>query len=1228
MKTFFTKNKFLLLFLLFLALGAIVNLLNFNIRNTKPAIKTFSNILFDKELRVDAVMDSLMQQTEKNALPDWVNRNSALLDYLDLNEGLIFLVYRNSDLIYWTSNQIAIPDNSGWYKEKFSKLGNTFVEIRNHTNDSVVVVGLISIMDSYPYQNKFLKNEFHPTFDLTCPHSIVIDSDDTENAIYNRENEYLFSLRSEGNCYPMMKNHMLTIIYLIAFIFLLVFGREKFRDSKFTIVQFLIFALALTGVRVCIQVFRLPSFLTELSVFQPKYFAFSEWFPSLGDLLLTVILFTYLIFIFYTKVSIKRFADLSKAGKVTFVGVWWVILLVFSRFAHNIFAHLIIDSNFQYEAYDVLNLSVYSFIGYFILLVLFVGIILIIDKAAISLKESVKFRHVIIGIISMGLFLIGTLILLRDYKYIIPVIFLFSILIYWAHIRILYTPRFGMVVILIAFFSGFATFFIRHQNFKKRIEESKVIAINLSREQDPVAEVIFGDIIEQMKSDSVIKDFLENQWFDFQKMNTYIKRTYFTGYLDRYIFQLTVCNDADSLLLDDEQDSWQYCYGFFSNLLKYNGVETNIPGLYYLKDYSGGLNYFMQVEIPLSGNWKDVNLFFELTSRSNYEVLGYPELLLEKPIGLYDIQNSGSYAKYSKNQLLIRRGNFPYALERDVYGYSNTEFAFFQSEDYDHLLYNPNPDHTVIVSFPTIHFYNILISFTYIFLFLLIQTTLLLLAGNRFTHIVDFHFNIKNRIVFSMMLILLISFVFVGGGTVMYTFKQFEKGQIDILSEKIQSVLVELEHKLSEYQNINQVSPDYINNLLVKFSNVFYSDINLYDVKGNLVGTSRKEIFDRDLTGKRINAIAFRELVMNKKARVVHKEHIGKMEYFSAYVPFTNSENKLLAYLNLPYFSKEILLRQELLRVVVAVINIYAFLIILSIVVAVYISNRLTEPLRMVQQRIRNIDLSKENERINYEGQDEIAELVTEYNRMLEELDKSARLLAKSERESAWREMARQIAHEIKNPLTPMKLSIQLLNKSWDNHDIDFDTRFKRSTKTLIEQIDSLSSIATAFSQFAKMPVARSEKVDVIERINRSAGLFKEINFATLELHVSKGRKMYVRADNERMLQVFNNLFKNAVQAIPADKNGKVIVNISEEGSSVVVEIKDNGAGVPPELENKLFQPNFTTKSSGTGLGLAIVKNIVEEFGGAIWFESKVGKGSSFFISMPVYEENHSDPYK
>ncbi len=441
-----------------------------------------------------------------------------------------------------------------------------------------------------------------------------------------------------------------------------------------------------------------------------------------------------------------------------------------------------------------------------------------------------------------------------------------------------------------------------------------------------------------------------------------------------------------------------------------------------------------------------------------------------------------------------------------------------------------------------------------------------------------------------------------------------------MLAEKMQSVLIEIEHKLSNITTLKELEPTYLSSLLVKFSNVFYTDINLYDTNGYLLSTSRNEIFEKKLTSPKMHARAYREMVINKKARVVHKEHIGNLEYYSAYLPFVGANRKLLAYINLPYFTREVVFRQELLRVVVAVINIYAFLIMLGIAIAIYMSNRITEPLRMLQNRINKIDLSKKNERINYKGNDEIAQLVYEYNRMLDALDSSAKLLAKSERELAWREMAQQIAHEIKNPLTPMKLSTQQLERSWVNKDADFEQRLKRFTSNLIEQIDSLSAIASAFSQFAQMPQPRTEKVNLVERLMQSTQLFKECTYVEVDFDFDTHQAIYIKADNERMLQVFNNLIKNAIQAIPPTKQGKVHLKLNQKNDKVLVSIGDNGVGISKEFENNMFQPNFTTKSSGTGLGLAIVKNIVEEFGGSIWFESEYGKGTTFFVSFPVID--------
>jgi two-component system nitrogen regulation sensor histidine kinase NtrY len=264
--------------------------------------------------------------------------------------------------------------------------------------------------------------------------------------------------------------------------------------------------------------------------------------------------------------------------------------------------------------------------------------------------------------------------------------------------------------------------------------------------------------------------------------------------------------------------------------------------------------------------------------------------------------------------------------------------------------------------------------------------------------------------------------------------------------------------------------------------------------------------------------------------------------------------------------------------------------------------------------------LGQKSEHLLYSGKDEVGDLVRQYNRMVDELDESARKLARSERESAWREMAKQIAHEIKNPLTPMKLNIQQLYKSWMDGVPGFEKKLEKFTRNQIEYIENLSSIASAFSSFAKIPEPVPVKVDLIEQIKTTMELFKNSDKITFRLAWPHGAPVFIYADREQVNGIFSNLIKNSIQSIPSGSEGTVKVGVEEENGRVIVYVEDNGSGIPDALKDKMFTPNFTTKSSGTGLGLSIVKRYVESAGGKIWFESDEGKGSTFFVEFPLFE--------
>jgi nitrogen fixation/metabolism regulation signal transduction histidine kinase len=375
--------------------------------------------------------------------------------------------------------------------------------------------------------------------------------------------------------------------------------------------------------------------------------------------------------------------------------------------------------------------------------------------------------------------------------------------------------------------------------------------------------------------------------------------------------------------------------------------------------------------------------------------------------------------------------------------------------------------------------------------------------------------------------------------------------------------------------------------------------------------------------------MAFMNLEIMKKSEYSQTEMVGEMEYISVYVPLYNTDNKVLAYVNIPYFRMQSLLAREISNLIVAVINFTLLLILITMSLAVFISGRLTSPLALLSARLASVELGKKSEHLSYKGNDEIGELVKQYNRMVDEIEESASKLANSEREYAWREMAKQIAHEIKNPLTPMKLNVQQLLKSWKDGAPGFEEKLEGFSRNQIEQIDNLSLIASAFSSFAKMPGTNPSEVNLLEQIETTLELFKNTDNTTFLVQWPHESKVFIFADKEHLNGIFSNLFKNSIQAIPQNRKGLIKVTLEVIKNKAVISVSDNGSGISDALQKRLFTPNFTTKSSGMGLGLSIVRKYVEEANGKIWFESEADKGTTFFIEFPLMYtvENPGKPH-
>ena len=300
-----------------------------------------------------------------------------------------------------------------------------------------------------------------------------------------------------------------------------------------------------------------------------------------------------------------------------------------------------------------------------------------------------------------------------------------------------------------------------------------------------------------------------------------------------------------------------------------------------------------------------------------------------------------------------------------------------------------------------------------------------------------------------------------------------------------------------------------------------------------------------------------------------------------------------------------------------SIFNVYVFLFLIASVLSIFIAQSITKPLSILNQNMSQVGLGKRNEKINWKGDDEIGNLITNYNTMVGKLEESAEMLAKKERDSAWREMARQVAHEIKNPLTPMKLSIQYLEKAIKRNPKDAQYITKKMSTTMLEQIENLTGIADAFGNFAKMPQTSNGKVELNMVVEAVHNLFRKREDMDINLSVPID-PIYVFADKNQLIRILNNLVKNATESIPDSRRGEIYVSLITKSNKAIIEVKDNGIGITKEQSKKIFQPKFTTKDSGSGLGLAIAANMMDSMNGRIYFDSTPNISTSFYMELDL----------
>ena len=473
------------------------------------------------------------------------------------------------------------------------------------------------------------------------------------------------------------------------------------------------------------------------------------------------------------------------------------------------------------------------------------------------------------------------------------------------------------------------------------------------------------------------------------------------------------------------------------------------------------------------------------------------------------------------------------------------------------------------------------------------------------------HFSIRFRIFLAMTFLVIIAF----GGIAILTIPQYEEQSNKYHEQRLERKKSQLQRSISYiFQNtpstLNQKQLDSVfKEKIFQIADVQNVNFNIYNLDGSLLNST--------LIGaeNKINDLVLLKLKNSEELSIIQKTTINNVQYRSSYSLILDNLSNPIWILNLPYYDDDQLNSYELNSFIAIFGKVYFLILIIAIIFSYLISVYITKSLSEIGKKIKQTRLDKTNTKIQIKARSkEVNILVESYNKMVEMLNDSVKKLSKSNKEQAWREMAKQVAHEIKNPLTPMRLSIQSFQRNFDKNDSKFKSRLDEFSKTLIQQIDTMSTIASAFSNFAEMPAQQGEKINIIETTKLALKIFKE-NYIVFS---SEFEDLQVRIDRTQMVRIITNLIKNALEACELIKEPKVQVIIEKKKKEVLISVIDNGEGISKELKNKIFEPKFTTKTSGMGLGLGMVKNLVDSYDGRISVRSKIDSGTTFSIAFPL----------
>ena len=1201
--------------------------------------KKLSSYVINQEKKAKSVFQDkkllhklISSNVSETMVGQFAHENYFLFLYDQREEG-------NGKLKFWNTQQV-IPQSFMLYgseDEGFVHLENGYYVWERYEVEGITGVFMFPVKWDYFIENEYLKNNFF--VDPTISSDYELSAQPMKGAeVISLEGKPLFYVYSSNKQLNKSQNIFALISQLVAllsfllFIHLLANYLSHKKGLYFGFLFLIISLLTLFGIS---EWSYLPFSWNQYSLF--KKLTFGNYLESsLGEMLIHSIGLLWSLLFIRSQLLLNK-PQIKYRGK-------WVQPLLYCLFAFGLLLlsyyygstihALVLEPEVSFDVINFFSLdqySIYAIITITLLsIVLFVSIQLVLTFISFW-RYSILYFIIVLTVLALALlsFMVGSS---NGNFYLITLFWLTSAVlistIRWfdVYTRPLATNR---LVFWIAFQSLFICLVVKMENDKKELEERKKYAITLAQKSNQDNEVMVNTMLTGMHQDFLQRNFLRfSDSLSSSALKDSIISSNSSSYTNNFDTKIYTFDPTGKEWYNQENESFDELNAIWQIQAK----PTSENGLKYFDQSFDVFSYLSKKEVTdTSGNLIG-SLFVLATPKSQRKDAIYPELFSKGQSA--SIENATNYATalYNNNKLIRFNNDYPFPTIISSKELQSVKFLERSSSDHNELWYNAGAGVVVLIVKKSNPLIEVMTLFSYFFFgFLSVLAFLSLinaLVNSRLNRrkLRDYwQLSIKDQIHGAIITISILSFIVIALASVAFFTIRNERNNREKLNRTIRIMEKEAKATFSEgwdvADSLRTSLLDHkveLEKAIRKISDIHGVDVNIYDLNGDLQVSSLPLPYNKGILSTKMNPTAYYHLHNKKEIEYFHKENIGQLSYISNYIPLVDAYGNDLAYINIPYFTSQNIFRQEISNFLITIINLNAFIFLLAGIFAVFITERIGYTISLIGEKMKAVSIDRKNEQIKWERDDEIGALVKEYNKMVFQLEESAAILAKNEREGAWREMARQVAHEIKNPLTPMKLSMQFLQKSIENGSPNINELAKNVSLTLIEQIDHLSNIANAFSQFASIGEPNKELFDLNETLRNILVLY-ETNENVRILRQLLPTPIMVYADKTQIHRLFTNLIINGIQSVPENRMPKIIISQRLENERIITSITDNGTGIEDSIKGNIFTPNFTTKTSGTGLGLAMCKRISEQSDGDLYFDTILGEGTTFTVSLPLH---------